>query len=304
MLRELETFLAIAQYGTFSAAGEHIGLTQSAVSAQMKRLEDGLQTVLFQRSGRTAKLNDAGRALLTMAQQLLVGYEQMRERLQSDQPRGVIRIGAIPSVQIGLLPDTLVDFREKFPHVEIQIHPGTSTQLLDRLDAEELDLVVVIRPPFDLPKQLHWRPLLSEPYVLIAPAGVREKTVAKVLEQHPFIRYDRLSFGGRPVQRFLRDHRIAVTESMELKELEAIVRMVERGLGVSIIPRAGLLGLQNRKLRLMPLEQTFYREIGIIEREAIARSPSIAAFAVCLEKVSLRVATRKTRSSKLSESTH
>ncbi|MES2951465.1 MAG: LysR family transcriptional regulator [Pseudomonadota bacterium] len=295
MLRELETFLAIARYGTFSAAGEHIGLTQSAVSAQIKRLEEGLQTTLFQRSGRTAQLNDAGHALLSMAREILVSFEDMRQRLQSDQPRGMLRIGAIPSVQVGLLPDTLVDFREEFPNVEIQIHPGTSTQLLDRLDVEELDLVVVIRPPFDLPKQLHWRPLLSEPYVLIAPPGVREKTPAQVLENHPFIRYDRLSYGGRPVQRFLKEQRIAVKDSMELKELEAIVRMVERGLGVSIIPHAGLLGLQKRKLQLMPLAPTFYREIGIVEHGADARSPSITAFTACLEKISGKTAPQKTR---------
>src|SRR5467141_1094866 len=124
MLRELKTFLAIARCGTFSLAGNRIGLTQSAVSAQIKRLEDDLQIVLFERSGRSARLNDAGRRLVVMAEQMLASYQELRTRIRSDVVSGTIRIGAIATVQIGLLPDALVSFRKQFPHVEVKINPG------------------------------------------------------------------------------------------------------------------------------------------------------------------------------------
>ena len=293
MLRELKTFLAIAQCGTFLAAGERIGLSQSAVSAQIKRLQDDFQVVLFERSGRSAHLSDAGRSLVVLAQKLLLSYDEMREELQGQQPGGTLRIGAIPSAQIGLLPDALVNFRKQCPRVELKISPGTSTQLLDQLDANELDIVIVIRPPYSLPKLLHWQPLLTEPYVLIVPKEVRAKTAVEVLENYPFIRYDRLSFGGRPVQRFLNQQRIAVTTLMELKELEAIVRMVESGLGVSIIPRAKILSLQSRKVKVVPLETTFYREIGIIESDVGSRKTPIAELTACLQKAAGGVASRK-----------
>lgn len=294
MLRELQTFLAIARYGTFSAAGERIGLTQSAVSAQIKRLEDDLQVALFERNARSAKLSEAGRSLLTMGQQMLASYEEMRERVRGNLPCGTLRIGAIASAQIGLLPDALVDFRAQYPRIDVKINPGNSAQLLDQLDADELDMVVVIRPPFSLPKQWHWQPLLSEPYVLIAPLDVHANTPAQILENHPFIRYERLSFGGRLVQRYLAERRIAVNDAMELKELEAIVRMVERGLGVSIIPRTGVLSLQNRNVRVITLGiSTFYREIGVIEPDVRSRRPSTAALVSCLQKASRASSSRK-----------
>lgn len=293
MLPELKTFLAIARYGTFSAAGERIGLTQSAVSAQVKRLEDDLRIALFERYGRSARLNDAGRALVDMAEQLLGSYEEIREQLHGKLPVGTIRIGAIPTAQIGLLPNALVEFRHRFPNVDIKIKPGTSAQLLDQLDADELDMAIVIRPPFDLPRQLHWEALLHEPYVLIAPAGIRAKTPMQIFEEHPFIRYDRLSFGGRPVQRFLASQRISVKDFVELKELEAIVRMVELGLGVSIIPHAGTLQLQDRSVRLIPLANPFHREIGIVGSDAGKRRPSIETMASCLQRVAKKAFSRK-----------
>lgn len=294
MLRELKTFLAIARSGTFSDAGNRIGLTQSAVSAQIKRLEDELQVTLFERSGRSAKLNDAGRRLVGMAEKMLASYQELRERLRSDVVSGTIRIGAISTVQTGLLPDALVSFRKKFPHVEVKINPGVSAQLLDQMDAEEFDLIIVIRPPFALPKELHWQPLISEPYVLIAPATIRADTPVRMLERYPFIRYDRRSFGGRQVQRFLTQQRITVNEVMELDELEAIVKMVERGLGVSVIPRSSIPSLQTSKVRTISLgHSTFYREIGIIEASARAHKPLTAALISRLRKVSAARSVKK-----------
>ena len=281
MLRELRTLLAIARHGTFAAAGEEVGLTQSAVSAQVRRLEDEFGAALFDRDGRSARLSEAGRALLPMAERWLAGFEHMREQLRGEV-RGVLRIGAIPSVQSGLLPDAIAAFRPGFPRVELRISPGPSMQLLNELDAGALDMALVIKPPFALPRRTRWQALITEPYVLIAPKAVRRAAPAELLAQHPFIRYDRLSFGGRPVQRYLEQQRLAVKDTMELKELEAIVRMVERGIGVSIIPRAAQLSLRNRPLHVVALDDAPQREIGIAMPVAGADQPFTAAFCAAL----------------------
>jgi DNA-binding transcriptional LysR family regulator len=281
MLRELRTLLAIARHGTFAAAGEAVGLTQSAVSAQVRRMEDEFGIGLFDRDGRSARLSDAGRALLPLAEQWLAGFEHMREQLRGEV-RGVLRVGAIPSVQAGLLPDAIVGFRQGFPKVEVRISPGPSMQLLNELDAGALDLALVIKPPFALPRRTRWQALVKEPYVLIAPQAVRRGTPAQMLAQQPFIRYDRLSFGGRPVQRYLEQRRLVVQDTMELKELEAIVRMVERGIGVSIIPRAAPLQLRSRPLHMVALEEAPVREIGLVMPAAGADRPFTAAFNAAL----------------------
>jgi DNA-binding transcriptional LysR family regulator len=267
MLRALETFIAIHRDGTFSRAAERVGLTQSAVSAQVKKLEQHLEVELFARGQRNATLTDAGRRLLPLAEQILEQIERLPQRIRSDTPGGRLRIGAIASVQVGVLPNVLAQYKAQFPQVDLHILPGVSVQLLDWVDTGKIDLAVLIRPPMSLPRELHWHALWREPYVLIVPDSIKHGSVRELLSSQAFIRYDRSSYGGRLVQNFLTRQRIPVQESMELDDLNAIICMVERGLGVSLIPLAPTLQFEGRRLRVMPLaDDTFYREIGVIER--------------------------------------
>lgn len=282
MLRELKTFVAVARYGTFAAAGLRVGLTQSAVSAQMRVLEQSLGVRLFDRSGRSAVLSAGGRHALPLAEQMLGLYAQMALPTALAEWQGELKIGAIASVQTGLLPEALVRFRAQASQVELKLVPGVSLDLLGQVDAGELDLAVLIRPPFELPKELLQVELVREPFVLIAPPGLRGDDPLQLLREQPFVRYDRRSFGGRQVERFLREQRLTPREALELDELEAIVRMVECGLGVSLIPRAGLWCQRPLTLRVLELgELTFHRELVAILRRA-QRQPALDWLLQCL----------------------
>lgn len=282
MLRELKTFVAVARYGTFAAAGLRVGLTQSAVSAQMRVLEQSLGVRLLDRSGRSAVLSAGGRHALPLAEQMLGLYAQMALPTAIEEWQGELRIGAIASVQTGLLPEALVRFRTQAARVELKLVPGVSLDLLGQVDAGELDLALLIRPPFELPKELMQVDLACEPFVLIAPTGMAGDDPLQLLREQPFVRYDRRSFGGRQVERFLREQRLAPREALELDELEAIVRMVECGLGVSLIPRAGLWCQRPQTLRVVELgELTFHRELVAILRRA-QRQPALDWLLQCL----------------------
>ena len=282
MLRELKTFVAVARYGTFAAAGLRVGLTQSAVSAQMRVLEQSLGVRLFDRSGRSAALSAGGRHALPLAEQMLGLYAQMALPTALEEWQGELRIGAIASVQTGLLPEALVRFRTQAARVELKLVPGVSLDLLGQVDAGELDLAVLIRPPFEVPKELLQIGLAREPFVLIAPPGMTGDDPLQLLREQPFVRYDRRSFGGRQVERFLREQRLTPHEALELDELEAIVRMVECGLGVSLIPRAGLWCQRPQTLRVLELgELTFHRELVAILRRA-QRQPALDWLLQCL----------------------
>nr|WP_298145709.1 LysR family transcriptional regulator [uncultured Pseudomonas sp.] len=286
MLRELKTFLMVARHGTFAAAGQQVGLTQSAVSAQIRVLEQGLGVRLFDRSGRAALLNAAGRHALPLAEQMLALYAQMALPTAATEWRGELKIGAIASVQTGLLPDALPDFRAAAPGVELKLVPGVSLQLLSQLDAGELDLALMIKPPFELPKELRQISLAREPFVLITPLTVLGDEPLKLLAEQPLVRYDRRSFGGRQVSAFLRTHRLNVREALELDELEAIVRMVECGLGVSLIPRAGLWLQRKVQLRVLELgELGFERELVAVVRRA-QQQPALDCLLDCLQAAS------------------
>ena len=265
MIKEFKTFIAVARDGTFTGAGTHLGLTQSAVSAQIKRLEEYLGVELFDRGARAAVLNSHGREMLAQAEELVAMAERMVTTAGAGQVSGSLRIGAIASVQQDLLVDALGRFRAVYPEVRVRIVPGVSLSLLGQVDAGEVDMAVLIRPPFTLPPELGWHRLLSEPVMLAVPASLPDAPWRELLAAQPFIRYDRASFGGRVVDIFLKKHRLNVHEAVELDEIEAIANMVRHGLGVALLPKLRRLDMTG--LRLVPLgEQAFHREIGIIGR--------------------------------------
>jgi DNA-binding transcriptional LysR family regulator len=283
MLRELKTFIAVARYGTFAAAGMHIGLTQSAVSSQIKNLEQALGVRLFDRTGRQAILNAAGVRALPMAQEMFELFNRMSMPVDPDEYRGEMKIGAIASAQTGFLPHALLRLRRRAPAVEAKLVPGVSLNLLSQLDAGELDVAILIKPPFELPKELHVQVLETEPFVLIVPLDVEESDLLKLLAEQPHVRYDRASFGGRQVTRFLREQQIDVHVALELDELDAIVKFVESGLGISLIPQAGLWLERDARVRVISLgELTFHREVVLMMRRSQRDLPLHKLFTDCL----------------------
>jgi len=283
MLRELKTFVAVCRHGTFSGAGARTGLTQSAVSAQMQRLEEQLGRALFDRTGRTATLNSAGHETLALAEELLTLYGRIEKLEGSAENSGMLRVGAIASAQVSFLVDAVQKFHQELPAWRIRLVPGVSLNLLGQVDSGEIDIAVIIRPPFALPAELGWRTLTTEPFVLLAPdsmATVAGTSWRQLLKDAPFIRYDRSSFGGRLVERFLRRARLTVHEVIEMDEILGIVKMVARGIGVALVPTvAGLGGWPEGTTAISLGEATFYREVGLVERAQQGRHHAAHRFA-------------------------
>lgn len=278
MLIELRTFLAVVRIGTFAGAGEAIGLTQSAVSGQMKRLEEHFGYPLFDRTGRSSELNEAGKALIPRIEALLRQFEALSEDGQHPVQAIQLTIGSITTAQISLLVPALAGLlgRDQ-PPVHVHIVPGTSIELMDQLDTGALDAALIIRPPFGIYSQLVWQPLLYEPYVLLAPAGWTAHSWEALLQSRPFIRYDRHSFGGRMVERFLRKKQLSLHQVAELDDQTSLVALVARGVGTAILPLAAALLPLPDSVRVWTLGgETFYREIGLL-RQRQPREPAVLA---------------------------
>lgn len=232
MIRELKTLMAVAQEGTFAAAGNKIGLTQAAVSAQMKRLEEELGIALFERKGRAATLTQRGQETLKQAHVLLTLYSTLGASLSGQPATHRVNIGAIASIQRSLLPDALARFHHTYSDCCTRVVPGLSMELVNQVDTGELDMAIIIRPPFSLHSDLRWTPLAHEPFRLIVPQHISGDQWRELMTSQPFIRYDRASFGGRQVDRFLRNNHCNVREVCEVDELEAIIKLVAKGVGV------------------------------------------------------------------------
>lgn len=287
MITELKTFIAVCKHGTFAATGERIGLTQSAVSSQIKRLEENLGFDLFDRTGRSAILNAAGQTTLERAEEICVLYEKLGEIPDDASTRGLLRIGAIASTQPAILARALARFRGIYPQVRIHVVPGVSMRLMDDLDAGKIDAALIIRPPFGLLPDLTWQALMYEPYVLIVPNTVAGKDWRQLMETQPFLRYDRASFGGRMVEGFLRRENVVVNEAIEIDEIAGLIHLASKGLGVALVPLVETHLPLPAGVRVISLgELTFYREVGVLHHKPRWSSPVVAQFIECLRAAS------------------
>ncbi|MDY7565953.1 LysR substrate-binding domain-containing protein [Pseudomonas sp. RTC3] len=141
----LRTFVAIADEGGFTRAGEVVNRTQSAVSMQMKRLEeDILQRSLFQKDGRTVSLTVEGQVLLGYARRILKLHSEVFNTLREPHMVGVVKIGSPDDYVMRFLPGILSRFAQAYPLVQVEVHCEPSKQLLQRQD---LDLSIVTREP-------------------------------------------------------------------------------------------------------------------------------------------------------------
>ncbi|AGW93773.1 MULTISPECIES: LysR family transcriptional regulator [Cupriavidus] len=277
MIRYFQTFLVAAETGSFSAAAARLALTQSAVSTQIRRLEEELDCTLFDRTGKSVALSEAGRRLVPEARRFVELYASMKDRAGAHADAAPLELGAVSTVQATLLADAMRRFRVRFPDSLVNVVPGMSTQLLTQVDARELDIAVLIRPRLGLPSDLKWVPLVREGFVGIGPAGAPPDLRA-MLETLPFIRYNRHSTGGQLVERYLKRQRLWVREGMELDEPAVILQMVEAGLGCAIIP-SGLVPLrQAAGVVQAPLPGgPLYRDVGVLVRESALRREPVAA---------------------------
>lgn len=289
MIRELKTLMAVAQEGTFAAAGNKIGLTQAAVSAQMKRLEEELGIALFERKGRAAILTQRGRETLQQAHALLTLYSTLGASMAGQPTTQRINIGAIASIQRSLLPEALALFYHAYSECRTRVVPGLSMELVNQVDAGELDMAVIIRPPFSLHSDLRWTTLAHEPFRLIVPQYIDGDQWRELITRQPFVRYDRASFGGRQVERFLRDNHCNVREVCEVDELEAIVKLVAKGVGVALVPQAMAQQHWPAGVRAIDLgERTFHRDVGLIHPTSGHLSEPARALAQLIGETALR----------------
>ncbi|MCO5414520.1 MULTISPECIES: LysR family transcriptional regulator [Ralstonia] len=235
-LRALRTLVAIARHRTFARAGEAIGLTQSAVSLQVKSLEEEFNVRLFDRSRREPALTEAGRIVLAQAEQILALYDRIPDALSDERALvGRLRIGAIQTALSGPLPNALLALRTAHPGLRVHVAAGMSAELAQRVADGELDAAITSHPVRPHPAELVWSTLYEDRFWLLAPAQYAERDARALLTELPFIRFDAQAWAGRMIASELRRLGVRVREEMVLDNKDTIVRMVASGLGAAVV---------------------------------------------------------------------
>lgn len=275
----LNTFVTVVDRGSMAAAARVLNITPAAVAQQIRTLEREIGTALIARVGRTVAVTEAGSRILARAREILRDVADLRTLANDNAISGELRLGACQTALAGILPDILARMVEKFPQINVFVKPGFSADLYRTVESGELDAALVLQAPYVLPKTCSWQLLREEPLVVLAPERMAGRDPHELLANEPLIRYDRNQWGGRLADEYLRRAGITPHERFELNALNAIAVMVDRGLGVSLVPDWAQPWPEGLHLVRLPLPiDAEPRRIGIVWSRSTIRIRLVTAF--------------------------
>lgn len=261
-INQLETLVTISKTMSFRKAGELLNLTQPAVSAQIKSLEEEFRTVLVDRS-QPVTLTDSGMVFLEHAERILQTVEDLKQRLDdlNHTPQGHIHLGTTTSIAMQILPRVLSYFQNQYPLIKTSIHSMTSSQIMASVDNGTLD--IGIGYVFEKPPGLETSILYYDTFELVVspmhPLAGLSHTTVDALKDIPFIMLSPETAGRRFADQVFHKYNIEPPIVMELSSSEEVKRMVELNLGAAIISKLSIAG----ELRLGTLKMIQVNELEL-----------------------------------------
>lgn len=269
-IRHLKSLIAIADHNTFAAAGNAVGLTQSAISQQVRKIEDELQIKLFDRSSRPPVLTARGRSLIVGSREIVAQYERVTSEIAGNRLSGNLVLGVMPAALSSSLPRALSTLRNLYPGLRIQLRSRDPKNLMSLVETDQLDAAIVPTQP-ELAAGLRWSPYATEPLKVVAPASAKERSDQEILEAHPYIRFQRKALISDIIEEEIQRRGIVVKEEMQIDSFASIVLMVSYGLGVSVVPEQGVKRPFPDSVRTVQFgKPALSRTIGIIDKNVAA----------------------------------
>jgi DNA-binding transcriptional LysR family regulator len=239
-LRQLEILRAIAESGSFTAAGARLNVSQSAISRQILLLEEEFKEPLFIRFGRRIQITPTGEVLLQLSHRVFADIRDTSESILDTKKKlsGTLRLVGGMTVCLYVFPPLLKEFRRRHPDVDIKVITGGTPRLLRKLRSGSADLGLLTLPTDD--SALATVPVIHEELLLVAPPANRLVNGRAVppssLVGQPFILFEQGSNTRRVIDEFFVRADIKPRVVAETENVEIIKSMVASGLGVSIVP--------------------------------------------------------------------
>ena len=281
--RQLRVFSEVARHLSFSKAAQALHLTPPAVTMQVKELEADVGLPLFDRSGRAVSLTTPGEYMLVYARRMLSTLKDAEDaaaRLKHVEA-GTLTIGMVSTAKY-FLPRLLAEFRREHEGVEIRLAEGNREKLVKMLQANEVDVAVMGRPPRELATRAE--PFAAHPHVFVAPVDhpLLKEGVPTVesLRPYGFIVREQGSGTRAALEKFLEQARLEPRVVMEMGSNETIKQAVIAGMGISFLSLHTLqLELDHRLLALLHVEGTpVVRAWNVVHTLSKVLSPAAEAF--------------------------
>jgi len=286
-LQQLRYFCSVVRFGSFTKASEQEGIAQPTLSLQIRRLEKSVGSSLFVRLARSVRLTHAGEIFYSHAMEILSRSKlaEAQVRQLEDGIRGPLRIGVIPTVLPYLLAPHLPEFSILYPEVDIILTEDVTTNLVDKLRAGDLDVIIVslpLRQPDFVCSEL-----LREPLVLVVPKG------HTLCQAHPAAK---LNLSGERLLLLkeghcLRDDMLIACRRgsaemapvFESDHFGSIFPLVASGAGITIAPRMAVIQAAGCAVLALPKEQS--RRIGYARLKSSGKFKTLAVFTKWLRTV-------------------
>ena len=273
-IETLKIFCDLVETQSFSQAAEMNFVTQSAVSQQVRGLEEKFKRRLLERvrGRREVRLTDAGESFHQESLKVLEAYRQLQERMRGldGTVSGTVRVATVYSVGLHELPPAVRRFMELYPSAKIDLEYSRTTRVVRDVMSGAVDLGVVAYP--EKRRGLSVVQLPGDRLVLICPPShplaARKKIKATELKDQGFVLFERDIPTRRATDRILKSHGVAVRRVAEFDNIETIKRAVEVGFGAAIVPRPSVIDEQRSgQLAVVQLaEPEWTRTVGVIHR--------------------------------------
>jgi LysR family cyn operon transcriptional activator len=284
-LRLLRTFKAVAEAGSFTQAAARIHLTQAAVSVHMRQLEEEVGAPLFLRVNKKLYLTEAGRALLGHAETIIRAHDDAKADLAAigGPSRGRLRLGvASTAITAHPLPEILSEIKRKYALLDLSVVGGTSERIIEDILADSIDVGLVSLP-------VEASDVLTETLRsdrLVAAMSPQHKLgnsrviTAEALSSEPLILGEKGGNTRRLIDLFFEKNKLDPKIVMELQRTEAIIKMVELGFGVTILPRGSVhTRVARGTLRAAPVRGLDAKwEFGVAYLKSEYRPPVLESF--------------------------
>jgi LysR family carnitine catabolism transcriptional activator len=287
---DLEAFLAVAESGSFSRSAALLGLSQPAVSARIKHLEDVLGVTLFHRTSRRVAISESGERLRIRLERTMGELRSLLKEFDDEAGlrKGRVRIGASPSVAASFLPDAISQFNQRWPEIEIALLDDFYGRDLARLSRGEVDFAVI---PFDqATEEFHFELLLKDSFVPIVPNGhklaSRKEVRLTEIAREPLVTMPPESAAWGTLKGAFAAIGFEFYPRFQTQSALSVVAMVRAGLGVGFMTRLGASQVVTTgvtPLTLMGIE--IGRKVGIVRMQGRSLPHAAQMFCKTLREV-------------------
>ena len=302
-LKQFRYVLVLADQKSFSKAAEELNISQPSLSQYVKKIESELGVTLFDRSGSSLRLTDAGKAYIEAGRAILDIEQRMRGRFNdiSECRTGSIAIGVSPHRSICLLPPAIAQFRRKYPGIQIIADERVSAELLDRAEHGEYDLCITTLPVDE--NVFKYENLRKDKCILAVPAGsALDKKLKKgskpskgadypvidikMINGSDFIVLSENQIMQKILEEVCSEHKISLNKIVVCKSLEAELALVREGIGPAFLPSGMIRDDRSGKISCYSFVQEIpMREIVVIYRKEFEVTRAVREFIEILKKI-------------------